>query len=82
MMIMAAFMPIVGLLSTSVSYTVSFWVFAAVVFVAFVVLLAYIRARHLLAPPRPAGAGVSGPGTHGHLQSSGGIPRRSRVTSG
>jgi len=63
MMIMAAFMPIVGLLATSVSYTVSFWVFAAVVIVAFVVLLAYIRARHLLAPPRPAGAGVSGPGT-------------------
>jgi len=61
MMIMAAFMPIVGLLATSVSYTVSFWVFAAVAIVAFVVLLAYIGARHLFVPPHPAGAGVSGP---------------------
>jgi hypothetical protein len=58
MMIMAAFMPVVGLLATSVSYTVSFWVFAAVVALAFVALLAYVGARGLLAPPRPGGAGA------------------------
>ncbi|MGC8513212.1 MAG: MFS transporter [Acidimicrobiales bacterium] len=48
MMIMAAFMPIVGLLATSASYKVSFWVFAAVVVTALVALLAYVKAHDLL----------------------------------
>ena len=54
MMIMAAFMPVVGLLATSVSYSTSFWAFAGVVIVAFVALLAYVEAHGLLQPPRPA----------------------------
>ncbi len=61
MMIMAAFMPIVGLLATSVSYTVSFWIFAAVVVVALVALLAYVAAHGLLRSPRPAAVAAAGP---------------------
>ena len=60
MMIMAAFMPIVGLLATSVSYTVSFWVFAVIVLAAFVALLAYIGTHGLLSAPQPAGAPRAG----------------------
>ena len=60
MMIMAAFMPIVGLLATSVSYTVSFWIFAAVVVVALVALLAYVAAHGLLRSPRPAAVAAAG----------------------
>lgn len=61
MMIMTAFMPIAGLVATSVSYTASFWIFAGVVFVAFAALLAYVAAHGLLASPRPANAPGASP---------------------
>ncbi len=61
MMIMAAFMPIVGLVATSVSYTAAFSIFAAVVFAALVALVGYVAARGLLRPPEPATA--AGPAT-------------------
>ncbi|MGC8627699.1 MAG: MFS transporter [Acidimicrobiales bacterium] len=60
MMIMAACMPVVGLLATSASYSASFWAFAGVVVVAFA-LLAYVRAHGLLRAPGTGAAAGAGP---------------------
>jgi MFS family permease len=61
MMIMAAFMPLVGLLATTVGYTASFSVFAALVLVLFGWLLRYVSAHGLLGVAGPASASVRRP---------------------
>jgi DHA1 family multidrug resistance protein-like MFS transporter len=61
MMIMAAFMPLAGLLATTVGYTASFSVFAALVVVLFGWLLRYVSAHDLLGVAGPAALSVRRP---------------------
>lgn len=56
-----AFIPVAGLVITTVRYTASFWIFRRLVFMAFALLLAHVSARCLLASSRPTGAPAAPP---------------------
>ena len=61
MMIMAACMPVVGLLSSTVGYTAAFSIFALLVLALFGWLLRYMQVHDLLGPAASATRATASP---------------------